>query len=82
MIYQKPNGWKIRGNPRVFSTKKEAEAFESGEEPVEEEPVKERILQPTENTPYENMIEKSICKLCNLEPCECFISIKKTELGS
>lgn len=34
-----------------------------------------------DSTPLERMIVKNICKLCNLEPCECFTSIKKTEPG-
>jgi len=34
-----------------------------------------------DSTPYEKMIAKNICKLCNLEPCECFTSIRKTGRG-
>lgn len=84
MIYQKGNYWKIKGNYKPFKTKEEAEAFQalaSGEVIQEKPPMKEQILEPTENTPYENMIEKTVCKLCDLEPCECFIFTKKTELG-
>jgi hypothetical protein len=88
MIYPKGNYWKIRGNTRIFRTKEEAEAFqestlaaERGEVVKEKPPMKEQILEPTENTPYENMIEKTVCKLCDLEPCECFIFTRRTELG-
>lgn len=91
MIYSKGNYWKIRGNTHIFRTKEEAEAFEMAalaaergeviETPAKKPPMKEQIIEPIENTPYENMIEKNVCKLCNLEPCECFIFIKKTEPG-
>lgn len=88
MIYQKGNNWKIRGNVTVFPTKEAAEAVEekaladSRGEPVPEKmPIKEQIIEPVENTPYENMIDKLVCKLCDLEPCECFTYIEKTDLG-
>lgn len=41
--------------------------------------VKERL--GLEATPFEIMIEKKICTICDLEPCECFTFTKKTELG-
>jgi hypothetical protein len=90
MIYQKGNYWKIRGNYMPFRTKEEAEAYEQKAlaalrgEVIEEyvkPPMKEQIVEPIENTPYENMIGKTVCKLCDLEPCECFIFTKKTEPG-
>lgn len=34
-----------------------------------------------DSTPYEKMIAKNICTTCDMEPCECFTSIKKTEPG-
>ena len=34
-----------------------------------------------DSTPYEKMIAKTICTTCDMEPCECFTSIKKTEPG-
>ena len=41
-----------------------------------------KLLLLTENsTPFEIMIAKNICTTCNLEPCECFIFTKKTDLG-
>ena len=34
-----------------------------------------------DSTPYEVMIAKNICLICNLEPCECFTYTKKMEVG-
>lgn len=48
---------------------------------AEEERLKKLTQLAEDSTPFEKMIAKNICKLCNLEPCECFTSIKKTELG-
>lgn len=49
---------------------------------AEEERLKKLSQLAVDSTPFEKMIAKNICKLCNLEPCECFTSIKKTEVGS
>lgn len=79
MIYQKGDRWKIRGKLGVYRTREEAEAAELG---VSEIPVhKESIIEPFENSPFENMIEKSICNICNWEPCECSHYMSKTDLG-
>lgn len=82
MIYSKGNYWKIRGRLDKYESLEAAQAAEaklSGEEYIP--PVTRQITEPAEKTPYENMIEKTVCNLCDLEPCECFIFTKKTEPG-
>ena len=90
MIYSKGKYWKIRGKLGKYESLEAAQAAEAkllaeerGEEPVSvpPPPMPKQIREPAENTPYENMIEKTVCKLCDLEPCECFIFTKKTEPG-
>ena len=89
MIYQKGEFWAIKGFANKYISL-EAVTEVYGKMLEEEEAIKFRAqvahkkmldsLAP-DPTPYEIMIEKSICKLCNLEPCECFTSIKKMEPG-
>ena len=89
MIYSKGKYWKIRGKLGAYESLEAAQeaqiamqAAERGEVYVPPTaPQKTQIIEPAENTPYENMIEKNVCKLCDLEPCECFTFIKKTEPG-
>lgn len=89
MIYQKGEFWAIQGFPKKYTS------LEAVTEVYEKMLAKEEAARLTADlaykklldslapdpTPYEIMIEKSICKLCNLEPCECFTSIKKMEPG-
>jgi hypothetical protein len=89
MIYQKGEFWAIKGFSNKY-TSLEAVTEVYGKMLAKEEAVKlkadlayKKLLDSLEPdpTPYEIMIEKNICKLCNLEPCECFTSIKKMEHG-
>jgi hypothetical protein len=42
----------------------------------------EKLAQLAEDsTPFEKMIAKNICTICDMEPCECFTYIRKTDLG-
>lgn len=50
-------------------------------EAAEAERLKRLAQLSEDSTPYEKMIAKNICTICDMEPCECFTSIKKTELG-
>lgn len=83
MIYQKGKYWKIRGNLNLYNSREEAEL--AGMKKDEPAPIfipqKESIIEPFENSPFENMIEKNICNTCNLEPCECSHYTSKTDLG-
>jgi hypothetical protein len=96
MIFRKGDGWKVSGHPKRFSTFEEAEAFlakktaaanltaevvkaiEETKAAAHEEKLK---LLREESTPYEIMIAKNVCLICNLEPCECFTYTKRTEVG-
>lgn len=89
MIYQKGEFWAIRGFSQKYTTFEAVTAAyekmlakEAAQKLREELQLKKVIesLEP-DPTPYEIMIQKSICKICNLEPCECFIYTKRTELG-
>ena len=89
MIFQRGRYWALPNDTRKFSSREEAQAaydkIVAKQELIrkhEEETIK-RLLDALDedSTPFEIMIQKNICKLCNLEPCECFTSIKKTEPG-
>lgn len=42
----------------------------------------ERLKKLAEDsTPYEAMIARNVCLICNLEPCECFTYTEKMEVG-
>ena len=97
MIFQRGNYWAISNDSRKFTTEEDAQSaynkILAKQERVKKQEEEDRKLAlrmkietiqglAHDSTPYEIMIEKNICKLCNLEPCECFTSIKKTELGS
>jgi len=90
MIYQKGEYWAIRGYPQKYTSLEAVtavyERMLAKEEAAKLRAVMElkKVLEKLspDPTPYEIMIEKNVCKICNLEPCECFTSIKKTELGS
>jgi len=59
-----------------------AKAKEDLEKAAYEKEREEKLKQLAEDsTPYEIMIAKNICLICNLEPCECFTYTKKTEVG-
>ena len=96
MIFQKGDGWKVSGHPKRFSTLEEAESFlakktaaanltaEVAQAAVEAEAAahEEKLkLLREESTPFEKMIARNICLICNLEPCECFTYTKRTEAG-
>jgi hypothetical protein len=88
--------WKISGYPQKYETFEEAERIlakierralldadmkaEQSESYAKER--EEKLKQLAEDsTPYEIMIARNICLICNLEPCECFTYTKKTEAG-
>lgn len=96
MIFQKGNMWKISGYPQKYETFEEAERIlakierralldadmkaEQSESYAKER--EEKLKQLAEDsTPYEIMIAKNVCLICNLEPCECFTYTKRTEAG-
>lgn len=86
MIIQRGKYWALANDTRKFASEEEAQAaynkILAKQERIKQEE-RRRLLQniDEDSTPFEIMIQKNICKLCNLEPCECFTSIKKTELG-
>jgi hypothetical protein len=89
MIHKRGEYWAIKGSSRKYASM-EAASVDYAKMLAKEEAVKlkadlayKKLLESLEPdpTPYEIMIEKNICKLCNLEPCECFTSIKKMEPG-
>lgn len=68
---------------KISENEKQKEAMQRQQVALAEEERLKKLSQLAEDsTPFEKMIVKNICKLCNLEPCECFTSIKKTEVGS
>jgi hypothetical protein len=89
MIYQKGDMWAIRGYSQKYFTLEEAttayQKMFAKEEAAKVKAIMElkKVLEKLhpEPTPYEVMIQKNVCKVCNLEPCECFTSIEKTERG-
>lgn len=89
MIYQKGEFWAIRGYSQKYSTFEGAEiAYNRILEKQEKERLRkeEEIIKALENldpdsTPFEVMIQKNICKFCNLEPCECSRCTSKMGLG-
>jgi hypothetical protein len=96
MIFQKGDGWKVSGHPKRFSTLEEAESFlakktvannkiEAASQAVVEAEAaahEEKLkLLREQSTPFEKMIARNICLICNLEPCECFTYTKRTEAG-
>jgi hypothetical protein len=48
---------------------------------ADEERAKKLAQLAEDSTPYEKMIVKNICIICDMEPCECFTYTKKTDLG-
>jgi hypothetical protein len=96
MIFQRGPYWAVSGSSVKYATREEAEAVASvliqkeearklAEEQARKAELQEKLDRinnlDKDSTPYEIMIEKNICKLCNLEPCECFTYIKRTEPG-
>ncbi len=71
-----------KNTAKLEEVEKEKAIEEKKQEAVREEERLEKLKQLAEDsTPYEKMIAKNICLICNLEPCECFTSTKKTEAG-
>jgi len=59
--------------------KEQAERLENEQYQKERE---EKLKKLAENsTPYEIMIAKNVCLICNLEPCECFAFTEEMEPG-
>jgi hypothetical protein len=55
---------------------------EEKKELAREQERQEKLKQLSEDsTPYEKMIAKNICLICDLEPCECFTYTTKMEVG-
>lgn len=93
MIFQKGQYWGISGSYVKYSSYESAkEAYDKQQSKIaareaeeyarHQESIKKIIEKLGEGyTPYEVMIEKNICKLCNLEPCECLHYMSKTGLG-
>ena len=96
MIFQRGRYWALSGDTRKFASEEEAQAaynkILAKQELIKKREEEDRRIElqmrlekisglAYDSTPYEIMIEKNVCKLCNLEPCECFTSIKKMEPG-
>lgn len=93
MIYQKGEFWAIRGYSQKYQSYDDAKASENliitktlAKEEMQKKIESEKLLEIKsrigwDSTPYEIMIEKNICKLCNLEPCECSRCTSKMGLG-